>query len=317
MNDFERAIQAFLGQGLYSAGIDVLQVNLGLRCNQHCGHCHVMASPHRTEMMAWPTMEEILRAAERFSFGLVDLTGGAPELNPSFRRFVQALSEAGLRVQVRTNLTILLEPGMEDMVIFFRNHNIQLVASLPCYLEENVSVQRGEGVYRRSVEAIRLLNEAGYGREEGLTLNLVYNPIGAFLPPQQSLLEGDYRRELQARFGLEFNRLLTMTNMPLGRFRKKLLREKQEQEYLTLLRESFNPGTLEGLMCRHQISIGWDGTLYDCDFNLALGYSVNHDAPSHIRSFEPERLRGRRIVTGEHCFGCTAGAGSSCGGALV
>ncbi len=262
-------------------------------------------------------MEAVLETARNIGCGLVDLTGGAPELNPFFRKFVKSLSEAGLRVQVRTNLTILLEPGMKELPAFLRDHNVQLVASLPCYLEENVCVQRGERVYARSIEALRRLNKAGYGRDEGLTINLVYNPVGAFLPPQQSVLEEDYRRELQTRFGLEFNRLLTITNMPLGRFRNKLRLENREQEYLNLLRVAFNPETLESLMCRHQISVGWDGTLYDCDFNLALGYSVNHGAPNHIRSFKPELLAGRRIVTAEHCFGCTAGAGSSCGGALL
>jgi radical SAM/Cys-rich protein len=317
MNDFEKRIQTFLGQGLYSEGIDVLQVNLGLRCNQACKHCHVMASPHRTETMEWHTIEAILGVASGIRCELIDLTGGAPELNPSFTRFIEALSRADLQTQVRTNLTALLEPGMEGMPAFFRDKQIQLVASLPCYLEENVCAQRGSGVYEKSIEAIRRLNDVGYGRDRNLVLNLVYNPAGAFLPPQQTMLEADYKRELYAHFGLEFNRLLTLTNMPLGRFQNVLRGENREREYLTLLKESFNPETLDGLMCRHQISIGWDGMLFDCDFNLALGCSVNHGAPNHIRSFEPEILRNRRIVTGEHCFGCTAGHGSSCGGALL
>jgi radical SAM/Cys-rich protein len=317
MNDFEKRIQTFLGQGLYSEGIDVLQVNLGLRCNQACKHCHVMASPHRTETMEWHTMEAILGVASGIHCELIDLTGGAPELNPSFTRFIEALSRADLQTQVRTNLTALLEPGMEGMPAFFRDKQIQLVASLPCYLEENVCAQRGSGVYEKSIEAIRRLNDVGYGRDRNLVLNLVYNPAGAFLPPQQTMLEADYKRELYAHFGLEFNRLLTLTNMPLGRFQNVLRGENREREYLTLLKESFNPETLDGLMCRHQISIGWDGMLFDCDFNLALGCSVNHGAPNHIHSFEPEILRNRRIVTGEHCFGCTAGHGSSCGGALL
>jgi radical SAM/Cys-rich protein len=317
MNDFEQRIQTLLGQGLYCREIDVLQVNLGLRCNQVCRHCHVMASPKRTETMEGRTMEAILGVVGEIHCKLVDLTGGAPELNPSFTRFIGALSRADLQTQVRTNLTVLLEPGMEGMPAFFRDKQIQLVASLPCYLEENVCAQRGSGVYRKSIEAIRRLNAVGYGRDKDLVLNLVYNPAGAFLPPPQSILDADYRRELYARFGLEFNRLLTITNMPIGRFQNVLRGENREQEYLTLLKESFNPETIDDLMCRRQVSIGWDGLLFDCDFNLALGYSVNHGAPNHIRSFELEILKNRRIVTGNHCFGCTAGDGSSCGGALV
>jgi radical SAM/Cys-rich protein len=200
---------------------------------------------------------------------------------------------------------------------FFREHEVQLVASMPCYLEENVRAQRGAGVYEKSIEAIKRLNAIGYGRDPGLPLNLVYNPGGAFLPSPQSALEEDYRRELGQRFGIVFTHLLTITNMSLGRFRTELSRQDKEQDYLRLLRDSFNPQTVGGLMCRRQLSVGWDGTLFDCDFNLALGLPVNHGAPDHIRFFNMGDLQTRRIVTGEHCFGCTAGAGSSCGGALV
>jgi radical SAM/Cys-rich protein len=206
---------------------------------------------------------------------------------------------------------------MGDLPEFFREHQIQLVASMPCYLEENVCAQRGNGVYEKSIAAMKRLNILGYGSGDTLPLSLVYNPGGPFLPPSQANLEGDYRRELGLRFGIQFTHLLTITNMALGRFEKKLDRENQRRSYLQLLHDSFNPDTVGGLMCRHQISVGWDGTLYDCDFNLALRLPVNHGAPDHIRSFSPEELRTRRIVTGEHCFGCTAGAGSSCGGALV
>jgi radical SAM/Cys-rich protein len=302
---------------LRSLKIETLQVNLGLRCNQQCKHCHLEASVHRTEMMEWPTMQSVLRAARSSGCQRVDLTGGAPELNLHFRKFVTALRQEDHQVQVRTNLTVLLEPGLEGMAEFLRDHQVQLVASLPCYLEENVQAQRGIGVYEKSIAAIKRLNALGYGSECGLALNLVYNPGGPFLPPPQKVLEEDYRRELGARFGISFSRLLTITNMPLGRFRAELNRQNQEQDYLRLLRKSFNPQTVGGLMCRQQISVGWDGTLYDCDFNLALGLPVNHGAPNHIRSFSPADLRMRRIVTGEHCFGCTAGSGSSCGGALV
>ena len=317
MNDFEKQISGTGGGGLRSTGLEILQVNLGLKCNQECRHCHLEASPERLEMMDWPTMEKVLKAAGEIPGPLVDLTGGAPELNPHFRRFVSGLRRAGHRVQVRTNLTVLQEPEMKEMAEFFRDHQVQLVASLPCYLEENVCAQRGKGVYERSITAIRQLNKLGYGSDLGLPLNLVYNPGGPFLPPPQTALETNYRRELKERFGIVFTHLLTITNMPLGRFRAQLARQNQEGSYMHLLRTSFNPQTVPGLMCRHQISVGWDGTLYDCDFNLALGLPVNHGAPDHIRSFRPFDLRMRRIVTGDHCFGCTAGAGSSCGGALV
>jgi radical SAM/Cys-rich protein len=317
MNDFEKRIAGITGDELRSLTIETLQVNLGLKCNQHCSHCHLEASPERTEIMEWPTMELVVEAAEIAPCQLVDLTGGAPEFNPHFRRLVTALRRQGRQVQVRTNLTVLLEPGMETMPEFFRDLQLQLVASLPCYLEENVRAQRGEGVYHKSLTAIRQLNALGYGSETDLPLNLVYNPAGPFLPPPQQALEQDYRRELDTRFGITFNRLLTITNMPLGRFQTELERQNRKREYLQLLRQSFNPHTLMGLMCRHQLSVGWDGTLYDCDFNLALGFPVNHGSPKHLRFFRPTDLAIRRIVTGEHCFACTAGHGSSCGGALV
>ena len=317
MNDFEKQTAEISGDGLHSLRIDILQANLGFRCNQQCTHCHLEASPNRKEAMGWSTMKLFLEAAKRIRCQLIDLTGGAPELNPNFRRFVTTLRREGHPVQVRTNLTVLLEPGMEDMPQFLREHQIRLVASMPCYLEENVCAQRGQAVYEKSIAAIKRLNALGYGSNPELPLDLVYNPGGPFLPPPQPVLEEDYRRELGNRFGITFTRLLTITNMPLGRFRKGLNQQNQERHYMALLRKSFNPQTVEGLMCRHQLSVGWDGTLYDCDFNLALSLPVNHGAPDHIKSFRPKDLRMRRIVTGEHCFGCTAGSGSSCGGALV
>ncbi len=317
MNDFEKQITEPSGSGLHSLEIETLQVNLGLRCNQECIHCHLEASPHRSEMMEWPTMQLVVEAARSSGCQLIDLTGGAPELNRHFRRFVEVLRQDGHRVQVRTNLTVLLEPGMEELPEFFRGHQIQIVASLPCYLGENVRSQRGPGVYQKSIAAIKRLNARGYGFESELPLNVVYNPGGPFLPPPQSVLEDDYRRELGKRFGIVFTRLLTITNMPLGRFRKELRRHDQEEPYLHLLQEAFNPKTVEGLMCRHQLSVGWDGTLYDCDFNLALGLRVDHGAPDHIRAFRPGELSFRQVVTGDHCFACTAGYGSSCGGALT
>jgi radical SAM/Cys-rich protein len=317
MGSFEQSCTEALGQPLCAAEIGTLQVNLGLRCNQSCAHCHLDASPERAEAMDWPTMEQVFRAAQNCRCRLVDVTGGAPELNPHFRRFILRLRSGGCAVQVRTNLTVLLEPGMEDLPEFFSSHEVQLVASMPCYTEENVRAQRGAGAYERSIAALRRLNALGYGVDERRTLNLVYNPGGAFLPGGQAGLEADYRRELGARFGIRFTRLLTITNMPLGRFRQLLRRDGQEEEYLRLLRAAFNRRTLDGLMCRRQLSIGWDGTLYDCDFNLALRCPVNHGAPSHLRQFDGDSLARRRIVTGDHCYGCTAGAGSSCAGALV
>ncbi len=317
MNDFEKQAAVVGREGLHSLKVTTIQVNLGLRCNQQCNHCHIEASPQRKEMMEWSTMQLVLEAVKQVDCQLVDLTGGAPELSPHFRRFVAVLRQEDHPVQVRTNLTVLLESGMEEMPEFFRDHQVQLVASLPCYLKENVCAQRGNDVYEKSIEAIKRLNALGYGSNLELPLNFVYNPGVPFLPPTQSTLEEDYRRELGQRFGITFNRLFTITNMPLGRFHKELVRQNQERSYLDLLRKSFNPQTVSGLMCRNQLSVGWDGTLYDCDFNLALCLPVNHGAPDHIKNFKPEDLMVRRIVTGEHCFGCTAGAGSSCGGALV
>ncbi len=317
MNNFEKQLQSITGGKLHSLHIKTLQVNLGARCNQECVHCHIMASPRRTEIMEWATMELVLEAARRAECQLVDLTGGAPELNPNFRRFVKSLRDDDYPVQIRTNLTALLEPGLEDLPQFFQKHRINLVASLPCYLENNVRAQRGEGVYEKSIEVLKRLNALGYGFEPHLPLNLIYNPGGPYLPPDQSALEEDYRRALSEKFGITFSRLLTISNMPIGRFKSRLRRDNKEQNYLMLLKSSFNPLTIEELMCRHQISIGWDGSLYDCDFNLALGYPIDHGAPDHIKSFDPCLLEKRRIVTNDYCFGCTAGCGSSCGGALV
>jgi radical SAM/Cys-rich protein len=318
MNDFEKIIAAqHETEGLFSDSIESLQVNIGLKCNQQCLHCHLECSPERNEMMQWPVMELVLKAVDSSHCGRADLTGGAPELNPSFRHFVRALREKDCFVQVRTNLTILLDAGFDDLPGFFKEQDVQLVASLPCYTKENVCAQRGVGVFEKSIEAIRRLNALGYGLEPSLPLNLVYNPGGPFLPSPQLLLEEDYRRELAERFGIVFTNLLTITNVPLGRFQKELIRQGRVEPYMQLLRESFNPATTSKLMCRRQLSIGWDGTLYDCDFNQALGLAVNHGAPDHIRSFVPDGLRKRRIMTGDHCFGCTAGAGSSCGGSIV
>ena len=314
---FKETVAAHAGGLLCGRGIETIQVNVGLRCDLACRHCHVESSPIRTEEMSHETMELVLAAVGRAGVGTVDITGGAPELHPHLRWFIESLRALGCGVIVRTNLSVLLLPGIETLPTFFRDHRVELVASLPCYSEQNVDRQRGGGTYEKSIEAIRRLNALGYGVEPAYPLHLVYNPVGATLPPPQAALEADYRRELRERFGISFTRLLTITNMPIGRFRHDLRREGREAGYLDLLRAAFNARTLEGLMCRHQISVGWDGRLYDCDFNLALRMPVNHSGPEHIRAFDAAVLARRRIVTGEHCFGCTAGCGSSCGGALV
>ncbi len=318
MNQFEKKIQPFPGcLGLCARGIRTLQVNLGFLCNQQCSHCHLQASPERAEMMSWEVMEGILAAADQLENPSFDLTGGAPEMNPNFKRFVSGLRDRDYQVQVRTNLSVFFEPEMEDLPVFFRDNAVQLVASLPCYLEENVYSQRGEGVYQKSISGLKKLNELGYGVNPKMRLSLVYNPGGAFLPPSQEELEMAYRQVLAQRFDISFTDLLTITNMPIGRFFEELREQAQAKEYMSLLKNSFNDATVDHLMCRDQLSIAWDGTLYDCDFNMALGLPVNHGAPNRLEDFDLKKLEGRRIVTGPHCFGCTAGAGSSCGGALV
>lgn len=317
MNDFERKVVEVVGQRLRPISLDIIQVNVGLKCDLACVHCHVSSSPRRKEMMDWPTMELILTIARQVRCREIDITGGAPELNPHLRRFITALREQGQSVKVRTNLTVWFEPGMETWPEFFQEHRVHLVASLPCYLESNVTAQRGQGVYEKSIEAIKRLNALGYGSQPELPLDLVYNPIGPHLPPDQSSLEAEYRRQLSERFGITFTRLLTITNMPIGRFMTELRRHGWAQPYMQLLQETFNPQTLDGLMCRRQINIGWDGVLYDCDFNLALRLPLDHEAPRQIKDFDLGALVHRKIVTGAHCFGCTAGRGSSCGGALV
>ena len=317
MNNFYKAVREVLGTGLESAAVQTIQVNLGLVCNLSCRHCHVEATPKRREIMTWETMQSVLKLAKALPGARVDLTGGAPELNPNFRALVDALLDQGHQVQVRTNLTVYFEAGQGDTPEFLAARGVHLVASLPCYLDDNVDKQRGSGVYKRSVTALRRLNSLGYGRQATLPLNLVYNPGGAFLPPAQATLEDAYRRELRERFDVEFSHLLTITNMPMGRFLSDLQQTGEAEDYQHLLQDSFNRSTIDGLMCRHQICIAWDGTLSDCDFNSVLGLSLAGGLPNHIDELDPALLEGRAIVTGEHCFGCTAGCGSSCAGALV
>jgi radical SAM/Cys-rich protein len=317
LNLFDRHVSAFEGAPPHASGLTKIQVNVGLVCNQKCRHCHVAAGPRRREQMSWQTMEHVVDAARRADVDEVDITGGAPEIHPDFARFVDVLGELGVLVRVRTNLTILVEPGYEDRASFMAQRCVALVASLPCYLEENVDRQRGSGVHDASIRSMRRLNELGYGVREELPLDLVYNPQGPVLPPAQTVLEADYRQQLDRRYGVRFSRLLTIANMPIGRFLADLRASGRDREYRGLIEGAFNPATLESLMCRNQISVGWDGAVYDCDFNLALGLRVDHGAPTHISDFDPDQLAERRIVTAGHCFGCTAGAGSSCGGALA
>ncbi len=317
MSNFSQAVCQTLGRDLKSEEVQTIQVNLGFLCNLSCRHCHVEANPKRTEIMTWETMQSVLRLAKALPKARVDLTGGAPELNPFFKQFISDLCEMGHSVQVRTNLTVFFEAGQAETPEFLAEKGVHLVASLPCYLDDNVDTQRGNGVYKRSISALRRLNSLGYGCKPELPLNLVYNPGGAFLPPDQVTLEDAYRKELKERFDVEFSKLLTITNMPMGRFLNDLQRTGEAESYKSLLEDNFNQGTLEGLMCRHQICIAWDGTLSDCDFNSVLGLSLSEGLPKHIDDLEPGQLKGRAIVIDEHCFGCTAGCGSSCGGALV
>ncbi len=317
MNAFDLRIQNDCQQNMRNEELRVLQVNVGFRCNLSCAHCHLKCSPARLETMDWETMSFVLRAADEIQPEIVDITGGAPELNPNLQRFIRAFRKQGMTVQSRTNLSVLVEPGNERFFDFFREHEVQLVASLPCFTEEQVCQQRGEGTYERSIQALQRLNSLGYGVETDLPLSLVYNPIGPFLPPDQHGLEEEYRRELMARFGIRFSRLLTITNMPIGRFWEGLRKENQQADYMRMLTDRFNCQTVQDLMCRSQICVAWDGRLYDCDFNLALGQSLVPGVSSNIREFDPDQLSGRMIRTGDHCFGCTAGFGSSCGGSLL
>ena len=295
-----------------------LQVNLGYVCNLSCVHCHVNAGPGRTESMALETVDQVLALLARERIGLLDLTGGAPELNPHFRYLVREARALGVRVIDRCNLTILLEPGQENLAEFLAAQQVEITASLPCYLEDNVEAQRGKGVYDDSIRAIRRLNTLGYGRVPGLVLNLVYNPVGAVLPPPQAALAEDYRRELNRRFGICFNELFTITNMPISRFGAVLLAQGQYLPYMQLLRDNFSADNLDTVMCRNLLSIDWQGYVYDCDFNQMLDLPVlARDGRRHITQLPAAaELAGAAIRTGEHCYGCTAGQGSSCGGAL-
>ncbi len=303
---------------LEATGIEVLQVNVGKLCNMTCKHCHVDAGPDRREAMTRKTMQDCLDVLAKTDIPVLDITGGAPEMNPNFRWLVRQARRLGRRVIDRSNLTILLAPGFDDLPHFLAELGVEIVASLPCYLQQNVDAQRGSGAFEKSLRALRLLNSLGYGRPgTGLNLTLVYNPLGPTLPPPQEELEEAYHRELKTRYDIVFNRLFTITNLPISRFLDQLIRTGQYEQYIQKLASAFNPAAAEGVMCRTMLSVDWQGRLYDCDFNQILQLGLEPGLPRHIRDFDFAQLARRRIACSEHCYGCTAGAGSSCQGAIV
>lgn len=300
--------------------LQTLQVNLGYKCNQSCLHCHVNAGPTRTEMMARQTVLEVIAFLRASGIKRLDVTGGAPELNPHFRMLVRTAREMGIAVMDRCNLTILAQPGQENLARFLADQGIEVVASMPCYLEDNVDRQRGKGVFESSIRGLRELNRLGYGHEgTGLVLNLVYNPQGAVLPPAQDGLEHDYRRHLEERYGIVFTGLYVLTNMPIQRFGSTLVSKGQFEAYMELLKSAYEPRNLESVMCRTLVSVDWRGYVYDCDFNQMLGLPLAWQGRPrvHLRDLAKSDLAGNAIVVKDHCYGCTAGQGSSCSGALA
>lgn len=310
---------------LKPVGVETFQVNIGKLCNQACKHCHVDAGPKRTEMMTREAVDRCLDILGAYpQIQNLDITGGAPELNDHFVHFVTSAKNLGKHIMVRHNLTVSLDPhplsgeNMEFLPGFFRDHGVEVICSLPYFQEHETDSQRGQGVFEKSIESMRRLNALGYGREgTGLLLNLVYNPVGAYLPPEQSSIEKQFKEELSKRHQLVFNNLYVITNMPINRFKHFLERAELYESYMEKLINAFNPSAAEGIMCRNLISVGYDGVLYDCDFNQMLNWRVNHGVPNTIWNFDIDKLMTREIVFGNHCYGCTAGAGSSCGGAVV
>ena len=312
-----RTFEDSLGTPLHADGISVLQINVGKRCNQACRHCHVDAGPDRKEVMPPDVVDACLRFLDSTDIPTLDITGGAPELHPQFREIVRRARAAGRHVIDRCNLTITRLPNYADLPEFLAEHRVEVIASLPSFASRQTDAQRGEGVFEDSIAALRHFNELGYGVEgSGLVLNLVTNPVGAFLPASQQPLEADWKRELQRRHGITFNRLYTITNMPISRFLQFLAESGNLQAYMEKLVAAFNPATVDGLMCRYTLSVGWDGRLYDCDFNQMIDLGTAAGLPATIFEAEVAALAHRRIVIGQHCFGCTAGAGSSCGGSV-
>jgi radical SAM/Cys-rich protein len=298
---------------------EILQLNVGKLCDLTCVHCHVNAGPKRKEIITRETVKRVLQWLTDTNIPTVDITGGAPEMAPDFRYLVEELRKMPQIETIidRCNLTILLEPGYEWLAEFLAAQQVKIVASMPCYQPANVNVQRGDGVFDRSIRGLQLLNRFGYAHQAALTLDLVYNPNGDFLPPDQTELEADYKRELKLNFDVDFDRLYTITNMPIGRFAVWLRHNGRLDAYMDLLMKAFNPASVSGLMCRNTLSVDWRGEVYDCDFNQQLGMQWRKEKPLFIWDLDPSQLEGQAILLGNHCFGCTAGAGSSCGGALV
>lgn len=300
--------------------LETLQINLGYRCNQQCFHCHVNANPKRKENMSQETAKEIIELLDHITIKTIDLTGGAPELNENFRTIIEAAHKRGIKVMDRCNLTILSEPGQETTAEFLAQHQVEVIASLPCYTADNVDSQRGDGVFMASIAGLRQLNKLGYGQNDSpLVLNLVYNPLGAYLPPPQASLESDYKKRLQQDFNVYFNQLFTLTNMPIKRFGSTLISDGKFNEYMQLLKDAYLQDNLKSLMCRNLVSVDWQGYLYDCDFNQMLELPLKIKGKSgkrHVSELKNLDLSNNSIVVADHCFGCTAGQGSSCGGAL-
>lgn len=316
MNRFaDRLVQH--GVQLRRGRTEILQINVGKVCNLTCNHCHVNAGPKRREIMTRETADRVLAWLADTDIATVDITGGAPEMVPDFRYLVERIRALGRHVIDRCNLTIVVEPGYESLAEFLASNEVEIIASLPCYSMNNVDTQRGDGVFDASIKALRLLNSLGYGLDSKLPLHLVYNPVGDYLPGPQAELEADYKRELRDNFGIVFNRLFTITNMPIARFAAWLRQNNKLDSYMGLLLSSFNPSTVNALMCRNTISVGWRGEVYDCDFNQMLDLQWRNGRPLYLWDIDPSAVEGREILTGDHCFGCTAGCGSSCGGALA
>jgi len=320
-NDFDAALDG-ADRPLQRAAAEILQLNIGKLCNLTCVHCHVNAGPKRKEIMTGETVDQVLEWYEGTDIPTLDLTGGTPEMIPDFRRLVSAVRQFDQprRVMDRLNATIIREPGYEWVPEFLAGHKVEIIASMPCYEPENVNQQRGDGVFDSSIAAFQQLNELGYGRDPELVLNFVYNPNGAFLPPDQVELEADYKRELKEQFGIDFNALYCIANMPIARFASYLKHNDELQPYMNLLRRSFNPATIDGLMCRNTINTSWEGDVYDCDFNqmmkLPLSDEIHGEQMLKVWDIDLPAFRDQPIRTGSHCFGCTAGSGSSCGGSL-
>ncbi len=315
----DRIGNAGFENGLTPLSPQIFQINIGKLCNQSCAHCHVDAGPDKKrENMDRATLETCLDIIEKHNFQTIDITGGAPEMNPHFRWFVESCSEMGKKVMVRCNLTIIMaHPKYNDLPAFFAKNNVHVISSLPYFTKSRTDSQRGDGVFEDSIQALKLLNQTGYGIEgTGLKLDLVYNPSGAFLPASQSELEPEFKRQLDRRYGIKFNELFVITNLPISRFLEYLLDTQNYESYMQELSNAYNPGTVSGLMCRNTISVSWDGYIYDCDFNQMLDLKSDIPKP-HISNYDPELLQGRKIVLNQHCYGCTAGAGSSCGGEIV